>query len=52
MGNLPFVHGQIEALFDQEGEKSTKQRSPEIIWGALGDEVSEVVLANAVPPYS
>jgi len=52
MGNLPLVHGRIEALFDQEGEKSAKQRSLEIIRGALGEEVAELVLANAVPEYS
>ena len=52
MGNLPLVHGRIEALFDQEGEKSARQRSLEIIRGALGDEVAELVLAKAVPEYS
>ena len=52
MGNLPLVHGRIEALFDQEGEKSAKQRSLEIIRGALGEEVAELVLANVVPEYS
>ena len=52
MGNLPLVHGRIEALFDRESEKSAKQRSLKIIRGALGEEVAKVVLANAVPPYS
>ena len=52
MGNLPLVHGRIEALFDQESEKSARQRSLEIIRGALGEEVAELVLAKAVPEYS
>ena len=37
MVNLPLVHERIEALFDEEGEKSTKQRSFEIIRCAMGD---------------
>ncbi len=52
MGNLPLVHRRSEALFDQEGKKSAKQRSLEIIRGALGNEVTELVLANAVPEYA
>ena len=37
MVNLPLVHERIEALLDEEGEKSTKQRSFEIIRCAMGD---------------
>ena len=52
MGNLPLVHGRIEALFDQEGEKLAKQRSLNIIRCALGDEVAELFLVNAFHNYS
>ena len=52
MGNLSLVHGRIEALFDQESEKSAKQRSLEIIRGAHGEGIAKLVLANAVPEYS
>ena len=52
MGNLALVHARVEALFDQKGEKSARQRSLEIIRGAMGDEVAELVLAKAVPEYS
>ena len=52
MGNPPLVHGRIEVLSDNEGEKSAKQRSLEIMRGGLGEEVAELVLANAVPEYS
>lgn len=52
MQNLPLVHARIEALFKQETQKSSRQRSLELIRGALGDEVAELVLANAVPEYS
>ena len=36
MGNLLLKHRRIEALFDQGGEKSAKQRSLEIIRGCPG----------------
>ncbi|MDB4594065.1 tyrosine-type recombinase/integrase [Paracoccaceae bacterium] len=52
MQNLPLVHARIEALLEGEKEKSARDRSIEIIRGALGDEVAEMVLANAVPEYS
>ena len=52
MGNLALVHARVEALFDDESEKSARQRSLKIIRGALGDEVAELVLAKAVPEYS
>ena len=52
MSNLPLVHTRIEALFNDEGVQSAKQRSLQIIRGALGDEIAELVLANAVPEYS
>jgi integrase len=47
-----LVHARIEALLEGEKEKSARDRSIEIIRGALGDEVADVVLANAVPEYS
>ena len=52
MQNLPLVHVEIEALLEGEKEKSGRERSIEIIRGALGDEVADMVLANAVPEYS
>ena len=52
MQNLPLVHARIEALLEGEKEKSARDRSIEIIRGALGDEVADMVLANAVPEYS
>ena len=52
MQNLPLVHARIELLLEGEKEKSARERSIEIIRGALGDEVADVVLANAVPEYS
>jgi integrase len=52
MQNLPLVHARIEALLECEKEKSGRDRSIEIIRGALGDEVADMVLANAVPEYS
>lgn len=52
MDNLPLVHARIEATFRQESQKSSRQRSIDIIRGALGDEIAELVMANAVPDYS
>jgi integrase len=52
MQNLPLVHARIEALLEGEKEKSARDRSIEIIRGALGDQVADMVLANAVPEYS
>ena len=52
MQNLPLVHARIEALLEGEKEKSARDHSIEIIRGALGDEVADMVLANAVPEYS
>jgi len=52
MQNLPLVHARIEVLLEGEKEKSARERSIEIIRGALGDEVADMVLANAVPEYS
>ena len=52
MQNLPLVPARIEALLEGEKEKSARARSIEIIRGALGDEVADMVLANAVPEYS
>ena len=52
MQNLPLIHARIEALLEGEKEKSARDRSIEIIRGALGDEVVDMVLANAVPEYS
>ena len=52
MQNLPLIHARIEALLEGEKEKSARNRSIEIIRGALGDEVADMVLANAVPEYS
>ena len=52
MQALPLVHARIEALLNDEANKSAKERSLEIIRGALGDEVAEMVLAEAVPEYS
>jgi len=50
--NLPLVHARVEALFAGEAEKSARMRSLELIRGALGDEVADMVLAGAVPEYS
>ena len=44
MQNLPLVHARIEALLEGEKEKSARDRSIEIIRGALGDEVADMVL--------
>jgi integrase len=52
MQNLPLVHARIEALLECEKEKSARDRSIEIIRGALGDEVADMVLANAVSEHS
>ena len=52
MQNLPQVHAQVEAIFAQETELSARQRSLNIIRGALGDDVADMVLAKAVPEYS
>ena len=52
MQNLPLVHARIEALLEGEKDKSAGERNIEIIRGALGDEVADMVLANAVPEYS
>jgi ABC-type proline/glycine betaine transport system ATPase subunit len=48
MQALPLVHARIEALLNDESDKSARERSLEIIRGALGDEVAEMVLAD---PY-
>ena len=50
--NLPLVHARIEALLNDEANKSARERSIEIIQGALGEDVAELVLAEAVPEYS
>jgi hypothetical protein len=52
MQNLPLVHARIEALLEGEKDKSAGERNIEIIRGALGDELADMVLANAVPEYS
>ena len=52
MQALPLVHARIEALLNDEADKSARERSLEIIRGALGDEVAEMVLAETVPEYS
>jgi integrase len=52
MQNLPLVHARIEAMLEGEKEKSARERSIEIIRDALGDEVADMVMANAVPEYS
>ena len=52
MQSLPLVHARIEALLNDEADKSARERSLEIIRGALGDEVAEMVLAETVPEYS
>jgi len=52
MQALPLVHARIEALLNDEANKSARERSLEIIHGALGDEVAEMVLAETVPEYS
>ena len=52
MQALPLVHARIEALLNDEANKSARERSLEIIRGALGDEVAEMVLAETVPEYS
>jgi len=46
MQALPLVHARIEALLNVEADKSARERSLEIIRGALGDEVAEMVLAE------
>ena len=48
----PLLHDRIEALLNDEADKSARERSLEIIRGALGDEVAEMVLAETVPEYS
>jgi integrase len=50
--NLPLVHARIEALLNDEANKSARERSIEIIRGALGEDVAELVLAEAMPEYS
>ena len=52
MQNLPWVHARIENLFTSENEKSARTRSLELIRGALGDEIADMVLAGQVPEYS
>jgi hypothetical protein len=52
MQALPLVHARIEALLNDEANNSARERSLEIIRGALGDEVAEMVLAETVPEYS
>ena len=52
MQSLPLVHARIEALLSEETEQSARKRSIDLIRGALGDEVAELVLARAVPEYS
>jgi integrase len=52
MQALPLVHARIEALLNDEADKSARERSLEIIRVALGDEVAEMVLAETVPEYS
>jgi integrase len=52
MQTFPLVHARIEALLNDEANKSARTRSLELIRGALGDEVAEMVLADAVPWYS
>ena len=52
MQALPLVHARVEALLNDETNKSARERSVELIRGALGDEVAELVLAEAVPEYS
>jgi hypothetical protein len=52
MQALLLVHARIEALLNDEADKSARERSLEIIRGALGDEVAEMVLAETVPEYS
>jgi hypothetical protein len=44
----PLVHARIEALLNDEADKSARERSLELIRGALGDEVAEMVLAETV----
>ena len=51
MSNLPLWHTRIEALFNDESVQSAKHRCLQIIRGAQGDEIAELVLANAVPEY-
>ena len=52
MQNLPWVHARIESLFTAETEKSARTRSIELIRGALGDEIADMVMAGQVPSYS
>jgi hypothetical protein len=52
MQALPLVHARIEALLNDEADKTARERSLEIIRGALSDEVAEMVLAETVPEYS
>ena len=52
MQTLPLVHARVEALLNDEATKSARERSIEIIRGALGEDVAELVLAEAVPEYS
>lgn len=52
MQNLPWVHARIESLFTSENEKSARTRSLELIRGALGDDIADLVLAGQVPEYS
>ena len=52
MQALPLVHARIEALLNDEADKSARERSLEIIRGALGDEVAEMVLAGTVPEHT
>ena len=52
MQALPLVHARIEALLNNEANKSARERSLALIRGALGDEVAELVPAKAVPEYS
>ena len=52
MQALPLVHARIEALLSDEADKSARDRSIELIRGALGQDVAEMVLAEVVPEYS
>ena len=52
MQTLPLVHARMEAMLSEEINKSDRTRSLDVIRGALGDQVAEMVLAGAVPEYS
>ena len=50
MQALPLVHARVEALLNDETNKSARERSVELIRGALGDEVAELTIC--VNPFS